>query len=670
MRNLLVAMCVFAGCVPSAHGALRVAAERARYDEVALEALALTLTREPRTATRKGGLGIRLEIGALDLAAYGYRFERFTFACTIDLIGERHECSGPVGARLGGDAVQGTLALKLTGERVDASLARDAARLSLRVPRRGDPAAVTLKDVPLPWLAGLVRTANAKLAPGAGTLSGKLSIAAAPVLAGTWSLAGAGFDTPDGSVAAAGLAAAGTLEVAPIVDGARAVSLAASLAGGELLVSPLYLKLPDHPVAFSASLALADAGIEIPRWSWRDDGALVAQGSASLAPDGAPRALAARYDLALPQAYARYAQSVLAPAGLGALATAGAANGTLSWGGDHPLALTADFADLSIGDAARRFAVGGLNGRFALGIVADTRLSWSEAAIYDMPVGPATLVAASDADGWRLTAPLAVDLLDGRLTLDRYAYTRGGAVGTRVDAGLTLERLSVGALAEKFGWPKFGGTLSGRIPAIRSEGEALAFDGGLTLDLFDGQVTVGALAMERPFGVAPSLAAEVTLADLDLALVTNAFSFGSIEGRLDGRVQGLRLVDWKPVAFDLALHTDRGYDGRRRISQRAVSSLSSVGGGGAVAGLQAGVMKVFDSFPYAEIGLSCKLANNVCEMGGVDSGGGAENRAYTIVRGSGLPHLTVQGYQRRVDWPVLVERLRDATRGATSPVIE
>ena len=52
-------------------------------------------------------------------------------------------------------------------------------------------------------------------------------------------------------------------------------------------------------------------------------------------------------------------------------------------------------------------------------------------------------------------------------------------------------------------------------------------------------------------------------------------------------------------------------------------------------------------------------------MGGLDSRDGG----YTIVRGAGLPRLTVVGHQRRVDWPVLVARLKAATQG-TPPVIK
>jgi hypothetical protein len=55
----------------------------------------------------------------------------------------------------------------------------------------------------------------------------------------------------------------------------------------------------------------------------------------------------------------------------------------------------------------------------------------------------------------------------------------------------------------------------------------------------------------------------------------------------------------------------------------------------------------------------------VVTLAGLDTVDGG----YTIVRGSGIPRLSVVGHQRRVDWQVLVARLKAATEG-TSPVIK
>ncbi|HET9483892.1 MAG TPA: hypothetical protein VFO79_08045, partial [Xanthomonadales bacterium] len=348
------------------------------------------------------------------------------------------------------------------------------------------------------------------------------------------------------------------------------------------------------------------------------------------------------------------------------LETAGALRGDLAWARAAPLAGTITLDEVTMHDADGRFALDGVDGRVPLGADAarDETLRWRSAALHRIPISGGSLVLRAQDDRHALAAPLELALLDGRLRITRFALVRDGGA-RRIEAALALDAISVDALTRALGWPAFGGSLSGTIPALRSEGDVITFEGGLSFDVFGGRIEASALTLERAFGVAPSLAAELAIEDLDLEALTSAFSFGTITGRLDGRIAGLRLLDWSPVAFDLSLATDPGYEGRKRISQRAVGSLSAVGGAGAAGGIQRGVMGIFDTFPYAAIGLTCRLRDNVCEMGGLDS----ENGGYTIVRGAGLPRLTVVGHQRRVDWPVLVARLKAATEG-DGPVVE
>jgi hypothetical protein len=172
--------------------------------------------------------------------------------------------------------------------------------------------------------------------------------------------------------------------------------------------------------------------------------------------------------------------------------------------------------------------------------------------------------------------------------------------------------------------------------------------------------------MERPFGVAPTLSADFALHGLDLMAITEVFDFGSISGRLDGRIDALRLVDWSPVTFDAELHTVRRRGVRQRISQRAVQNISSVGDASFVGSLQARLIGLFDDFGYARIGISCRLANQVCAMGGLRSSG----EGFTIVEGAGIPRLDVVGFNRNVDWPTLVERVAAVGSGDVKPVFE
>jgi len=142
---------------------------------------------------------------------------------------------------------------------------------------------------------------------------------------------------------------------------------------------------------------------------------------------------------------------------------------------------------------------------------------------------------------------------------------------------------------------------------------------------------------------------------LDLDLLTHTFPIGSITGRVDLDLRGLELFDWSPVAFDAKIFTSPGDRSRHRISQRAITSIAGVsGGGGTVAqALGTGFLRFFDTFHYDRLGLACQLRNDVCLMSGIEPTG----TGYYIVKGGGLPRIDIIGNAGRVDWPTLVAQL-------------
>jgi hypothetical protein len=161
--------------------------------------------------------------------------------------------------------------------------------------------------------------------------------------------------------------------------------------------------------------------------------------------------------------------------------------------------------------------------------------------------------------------------------------------------------------------------------------------------------------------------ADVRARNLDLSLVTNTFEVGSITGRLEADILGMHLFAWSPIEFDARLATPSGDKSRHRISARAVSSLSNVGGGGGgvVAALQSGVLKFFDEYSYDKLGIRCRLKNDVCLMAGIAPAG----MGYYIVKGAGLPRIDIIGTAGRVDWPQLLSGIEAATSGE-GPVVQ
>src|SRR3546814_14286037 len=113
------------------------------------------------------------------------------------------------------------------------------------------------------------------------------------------------------------------------------------------------------------------------------------------------------------------------------------------------------------------------------------------------------------------------------------------------------------------------------------------------------------------------------------------------------------------------MYTVRRRGVRQRISQGAVQNISSVGDASFAGSLQARLIGLFDDFGYSRIGISFRLAKQVCAMGGLHSSGDG----FTIVEVAGIPQHEVAGFNQAVAWPSLVERLAASGRGERQAVL-
>ena len=251
---------------------------------------------------------------------------------------------------------------------------------------------------------------------------------------------------------------------------------------------------------------------------------------------------------------------------------------------------------------------------------------------------------------------MTIPVFDGGLAIDTLRVRHAGTDEMYVRFDAAIRPISVARLSRAFGWPEFQGTLEGDIPGLQLRDGVVTLDGAFEARIFDGRVAVRELSLREPLGKYPRLFANIGIEGLDLELVTRTFEFGSITGRMSGYISDLEMFDWMPEAFDAFLYSPPDDRSKHRISQRAVKNLTSIGGGsggGVAAALQGGFLRFFDDFGYDRLGLSCRLANDVCVMGGVMPAPGG----YYIVKGAGLPRINVIGSQTRVAWTTLVRQL-------------
>lgn len=622
------------------------------------------------------------ETGQLTLTArrmlapdLGYRFDNLTWRCPLQRVAQQEgwRCEGEIRSA-GRKPLK--LGIDLATASTDAVLASDSSNLALhRNAAAPDITRIDLTRVPLAWAQALLTQAWSDANLKAGQMSGSLNIHTAesqPLrVEGRLAIAGLGLDTPDGSIAAEGLGAQVALDYRKSAR-LSLVTVDGSLRGGEMLVGNGYIALPATPVEIRiAARQQGESGWEIPQMLWNDGDAMRVQGSLGFDVQTRLRDAELRVESAdMAPLRPRYLSGWLGLFGLSELQLHGAMSAQVQMRGGELVRAAADLREVSVIDAQQRFRFDGLNGApiFSAGAAIDSDLRWRGGEVHGLAFGAANLPLDSADGGIGLREAVTVPMLGGGLRFeDINLRPPAGERGLEFDFGLTVEGIDVGQLAKALDWPAFQGRLDGRIPKARYANDRLDFDGNLVTHMFDGTVLVSGLAMERPFGTAPTLSADIEMDDMNLQSLTEVFGFGEITGALDGSIRNLRLVDWQAEGFDADLHTDPNWKGRRRISQRAVQDLSSVGGAGGLGdSLQAQALKLFDDFGYRQIGIRCRLVEEVCEMDGLRSAG----NGFIIVEGSGLPRLTVVGFNHRVDWPTLVERLVAVTQGESKPVIE
>jgi hypothetical protein len=647
----------------------------ARVETPAATLSKVTVTLDWPATSEVGQLTLRA--ASADAPSVGVHLRDLAWHCPLRRDGARWRCSGDVRASRS-QPLQ--LAIDFDDARTEAMLAGRGARMAVhRRAATPDETHVDLVRVPLAWAQGLLAQAWAAGQLKGGTVDGQVRVlapSARPLdIHADLRIAGAAFDTPDATIAGDQLGGRFALDYRS--DAHRTgIGLDGTLQGGEFLVGGAYVALPKTPVALRVDgVQPAGQGWTLPRVHWGDGDVLVADVSAAFDRDTNLRALDLHLhggDLA--PWPARYLSGWLGTAGLADLALRGALDADVQVTEGRLASANATLHAIDVVDPKGRFRFDALDGtpRFSAAAPVSGALQWKGGQLYGIDFGPATLPMSSSDGVLRLREPVDVAMLGGTLRFDGMTVQPpANGNGADVRFGLSVDRLDIGGLARTFDLPPFQGQLSGTIPAARYHDDVLALEGGLTLQLFDGTVQVSSLSLERPFGVAPSLSADLVLEDLDLQALTGVFDFGSITGKLDGRIDGLRLVDWSATAFDAELHTDPHHRVRQRISQRAVQNISSVGDASFATTLQSKLIGLFKDFGYRRVGITCRLENEVCHMGGLeDMDGQGSPSSFTIVEGTGLPHLTVVGFHRDVDWPTLLERLAAASQGNVKPVVE
>lgn len=433
---------------------------------------------------------------------------------------------------------------------------------------------------------------------------------------------------------------------------------------GDLYWQPFFFKGEGQRLGAAGRISGRTTTIERARLEWPALGDLDVSGSWTNADLATGDWTLRAPEVALAPFYERILKPLLTPAA-GEFSARGRLGLEATFRGGSWESADVRLDDVSVADKAGRYALNGVTARVPWRHDGATRadVAVGQARFYGVSAGPFAAQAALR--GRRVSiADVDIPVLDGRLAIRRFA-TVDSSKGWRWHFAGELTPISMERLTAALGVPPMRGSLSGRIPEVVYADSKLALRGDLRLNVFDGSVIARDVELREPFGRTPSLQATLDARSIDLELLTGRYSFGTIRGRIDAHVQDLQLENWEPVRFDARIASSAG-DYTRRISQTAVQNISALGGAGAAAAIQRSFLRFFDEFGYDSIGLSCKLANGICEMGGMEP----TAHGYVIVKGSGIPAISVIGYNRRVDWRELTSRLKRITEDNVRAVVK
>ena|GEM_PF-3495099 len=349
----------------------------------------------------------------------------------------------------------------------------------------------------------------------------------------------------------------------------------------------------------------------------------------------------------------------------------------------HALTISSHFNHLSA-HLNKQFIINDLSGQIhwnnndpQQGLVSASHLSWQQLVLNKLPLGQVQLDFSCQQNKLTLLHEVDIPVFDGALHLNSLSMTQflpeklslNKEAGTIHTDGFTLmvdgfiKPVSLDLVASYFNWPALDGSLSAVIPATTYNENYLTVGGAMMLKVFDGIIIIKDLKINDPLKDYAQLQANIDLNNLDLKSLTRTYNFGEIQGRVEGKLTELQLSAWQPVAFDAYIRTPANDKSTHKISQRAIDNLSSLGGASGL--LSRSFLRFFETFSYSKIGLSCVLKNSICQMAGVEEKGDS----YYIVKGGGIPRIDVMGYQKQVNWQVLINRLM-AIQRANEAVIE
>jgi hypothetical protein len=250
-----------------------------------------------------------------------------------------------------------------------------------------------------------------------------------------------------------------------------------------------------------------------------------------------------------------------------------------------------------------------------------------------------------------LAEALVLPLFEGRISLQKLRCRWDFPALPDLEAALEIEGLDLAALSAKLTPFEIEGKLNGSFPRLIIKNGEVQTGGQVRLNLWDGYIQLMNFVGEDMYSRQRRWGFDARLQDLNLEEATHSLEFGQMGGLLDGEVKEMVFSFGQPESFELWLHNDPESGVHQYVDAKAVESLSILS-----SGVQAPLLPFFKYYPYSELGIYCKLENDVFTLRGTIHDDGKE---YLVKRGF-LRGLNVinRNPHNRIPWRDMLQRVR------------
>jgi translocation and assembly module TamB len=261
-------------------------------------------------------------------------------------------------------------------------------------------------------------------------------------------------------------------------------------------------------------------------------------------------------------------------------------------------------------------------------------------------------------DRWLFPDPVRLETGGGRLAVDRLAVGRKED-GVFCDGYFTIAGIDLETLTGQLGGVPLKGRIDADLGRISYTGGVLTTEGEALIDLFGGRLRVRNIRLDISSLAYLQVFADLDFTAIDLFQLTQTFSFGVMNGIVDGYVHDLRLFGATPAKFTALLESRE--EGRRNISVKALNNLSILSQGGLSAALSRGIYRFIDFYRYRKIGIVCDLEKDVFHLRGTARPG---SDRYLVFGGVLPPKIDIIAPPSAISFSEMLRRLKriDRTR--------